>query len=105
MRSPSHLMRRPTSSSGLQPKDQTPVTITWTKYRGPGAVKFDAERPKVEAVPGGKAPFSGKAVTTVTFSEPGDYMLHATVNDSSGPGGGGFQCCWTTGIVKVSVAP
>jgi hypothetical protein len=94
-----------TSSSGLQPKDQTPVTITWTKYRGPGAVTFDAERPKVESVPGGKAVFSGKAVTTVTFSEPGDYMLHATVNDSSGPGGGGFQCCWTTGIVKVSVAP
>jgi len=94
-----------TTASGLQPKDQVPVTITWTKYRGPGAVKFDPERPKFEAVAGGKAAFSGKAVTTVTFSEPGDYMLHATVNDSSGPGGGGFQCCWTTGIVKVSVAP
>ena len=66
---------------------------------------FDSERPKVEAVTGGKGAFSGKAVTTVTFSEPGDYMLHATINDLSGVGGGGFQCCWTTGLVKVSVAP
>jgi hypothetical protein len=95
-----------TSSSGLQPKDlSAPVTVIWTKYRGSGAVKFESDRPKVEAVNGGQGVFNGKAVTTVTFSEPGDYMLHATVNDLSGPGGGGFQCCWTTGVVKVSVAP
>jgi hypothetical protein len=95
-----------TSSSGLPPRAlDTPVTLTWGKYRGPGAVKFESERPKVEAVTTGKGMFSGKAVTTVTFSEPGDYMLHATVNDFSGAGGGGFQCCWTTGLVKVSVAP
>jgi len=95
-----------TSSSGLPPRAlDSPVTITWTKYRGSGGVTFDSERPKVEAVTGGKGAFSGKAVTTVTFSEPGDYMLHATINDLSGVGGGGFQCCWTTGLVKVSVAP
>ena len=95
-----------TSSSGLRPRDlETRVTITWTKYRGSGAVKFDNERPKVEAVDGGKGAFNGKAVTTVTFTEPGNYMLHATVNDYSGAGGGGFQCCWTTGLVKVSVGP
>jgi hypothetical protein len=67
-----------------------PVTITWTKYRGPGAVKFDIERPKFEAVPG-QSRLSGKAVTTVTFSEPGDYMLHATMNDSSAPAAAGFS--------------
>ena len=95
-----------TSSSGLPPRAlDMPVTVTWTKYRGSGAVKFESERPKVEAAAGGKGAFNGKAVTTVTFSDPGDYMLHATVNDLSGPGGGGFQCCWTTGLVKVSVAP
>jgi hypothetical protein len=32
-------------------------------------------------------------------------MLHVTVNDLSGQGGDGFQCCWTTALVKVSVAP
>ena len=41
----------------------------------------------------GKAPFSGKATTTVKFSEPGDYILHVTANDYSGEGGGGFVCC------------
>ena len=49
--------------------------------------------------------FSGKATTNVTFAEVGDYVLHVTVNDYSGDGGGGFQCCWTTGLVKVSVTP
>ena len=49
------------------------------------------------------AAFSGKATTNIRFSEPGDYVLHVTANDYSGEGGGGFQCCWTTGLVKVSV--
>jgi hypothetical protein len=102
------------TSSGLRPKDlDTPVTVAWTKYRGSGAVKFDTTRPKVvrtarggdKGPGGGKEAFNGMAATTVTFSEPGDYMLHVTVNDLSGVGGDGFQCCWTTGLVKVSVAP
>jgi hypothetical protein len=41
--------------------------------------------------------------TTVTFSEPGEYVVLVTANDYSGEGGSGFQCCWTTGQVKVSV--
>jgi hypothetical protein len=31
--------------------------------------------------------------------------LHANINDYSGEGGGGFQCCWTYGTVSVSVKP
>ena len=64
-------------------------------------------RPKFEALKGGKPdePYSGKASTTVKFSQTGDYVLHVTVNDYSGDGGGGFQCCWTNGLVKVSVKP
>jgi hypothetical protein len=49
--------------------------------------------------------FTGKATTTATFSDPGDYVLHVVANDSSGEGGRGFQCCWTNGQVKVSVKP
>jgi hypothetical protein len=41
----------------------------------------------------------------VKFGEPGDYVLHVTANDYSGEGGGGFVCCWTTAMVKVSVSP
>jgi hypothetical protein len=84
-----------------------PVTLTWSKYRGPGKVTFDKARPTVEKLPAADAnnPFSGKATTNVKFSEAGDYVLHVTANDYSGVGGGGFQCCWTTGLVKVSVKP
>jgi len=82
-----------------------PVTLTWSKYRGPGAVTFDKAKPVVEKLPvqSENAAFSGRATTNVRFSESGDYVLHVTVNDYSGEGGGGFQCCWTTGLVKVSV--
>jgi hypothetical protein len=88
--------------------DRPPVTLLWSKYRGPAVVKFDKANPPVE--PLGTAGdesqgFSGKATTSVTFSEAGDYVLHVTVNDYSGDGGGGFQCCWTTSLVKVSVTP
>jgi hypothetical protein len=84
------------------------VTLTWTKFRGPGEVHFSSERPKVEktefkAPPG--ATFTGKAATTATFSEAGDYVLEVAANDISGVGGQGFQCCWSTAQVKVSVKP
>jgi len=80
-----------------------PVVIRWSKYRGPGAVTFDKARPDVEKLPTGEAAFNGTATTSVTFAEPGEYVLHVIVNDYSGDGGGGFGCCWTTGLVKVSV--
>ena len=85
-----------------------PVTLVWSKYRGPGSVTFDKSRPAVEplaATGNENGAFSGKATTNVKFSEAGDYVLHVTANDYSGDGGGGFQCCWTTGLVKVSVTP
>ncbi len=97
-----------TTSSGARPRNPTaPVTLRWIKYRGPGNVVFSADRPEVEKIErkGVAAPFSGKASTTVTFSEPGEYWLHVTANDYSGEGGAGFQCCWTNGLVKVSVQP
>lgn len=82
-----------------------PVNVTLSKYRGPGVVTFGTAKPKFDALNGGKVdePYSGKASTTVTFSEPGDYMLHVTANDYSGNGGGGSVCCWTTAIVNVNV--
>jgi hypothetical protein len=85
--------------------DRPPVTLLWSKYRGPGTVKFDKANPKAEGAASEAQGFNGKATTNITFSEPGDYVLHVTVNDFSGDGGGGFQCCWTTGLVKVSVKP
>jgi len=82
-----------------------PVTVTISKYRGPGAVSVADARAKMTTLKGGNPdePYSGKASTTVTFATAGDYMLHVTANDFSGNGGGGSVCCWTTAIVKVAV--
>ena len=84
-----------------------PVEFRWSKYRGPGAVTFDKAHPTTEVLEGGavNVPFRGTATTTARFSEPGEYMLHATVNDYSGEGGGGEVCCWTTALMKVTVTP
>lgn len=95
-----------TSSSSARPKGLgPPVTLRWVMYRGPKPVAFDNDRPAVEKynLPDRHAAFSGKATTTVTFPESGDYVLHVTANDYSGEGGAGFQCCWTTGQLRVSV--
>ena len=74
-----------------------PVRLSWHKYRGPGEVKFADSTVKIDAAAG------GKAVTTATFGAPGEYMLRAQANDRTGEGGGGFQCCWTSAMVKVAV--
>jgi len=88
-------------------KPAPPVNMTWSKYRGPGTVTFDKVKPPFETLAGGNVgqPYRGKGATTAKFSEPGEYLLHATVNDYTGDGGGGEVCCWTTAIAKVTVTP
>jgi hypothetical protein len=82
-----------------------PVTVFWSHFRGAGKVTFDKARPEMQKLAGGNIgePFRGKYSTTARFSAPGEYLLHVAVNDYSGEGGGGEVCCWTTGIVKVTV--
>lgn len=95
-----------TSGSNAQPRSlPPPVELEWSKYRGPGDVKFDARSPKVKIDAGGPVgvEFRGSAVTNVTFSAPGDYVLHLNVDDFSGRGSGETGCCWTTALVKVNV--
>jgi hypothetical protein len=91
---------------GAERPKTPPIAVTWNKFRGPGAVVFSAEKPSIDdadfAAPA-KTTVHGKASTTATFSEPGDYILHAVANDWTGEGGRGFQCCWTNAQVKVSV--
>src|SRR5260370_25066 len=88
---------------GLSPRFKLPpVTLRGSKFRGPGMVTFSNARPQVEKTEG-KAPFNGTSKTTATFSEAGDYVLLVVANDFSGEGGRGFQCCWTTVALKVSV--
>jgi hypothetical protein len=81
------------------PMPGPPVAVTWTLQRGDGEVVFAEVKPKVDMSAG------GKTTTTATFSKPGEYVLRVQGNDSSGEGGGGFQCCWTSAFVKVTVKP
>ena len=75
-----------------------PVKVSWSTHRGPGEVTFENAEPEVSKE-------DGTAMTTATFSEPGDYVLRLQANDNSGNGGGGSQCCWTNAHVQVTISP
>lgn len=87
------------TDDGLPRRNGKPagMTVLWAKYRGPGDVQFSSREEKLA---------DGRATTTATFSEPGEYILHAVVDDGSGEAAGnfGYHCCWTNADVKVSVA-
>ena len=72
------------------------MTMDWVKYRGPGSVKFDPTRAKIEG---------GQASTVANFSQPGEYILQVVVDDGSGEVSGnfGYHCCWTNVEIKVTV--
>ena len=70
------------------------LSVTWSVYRGgPGNVAFANAAPPIEG---------GRASTTATFSEPGQYTLRVRASDGSRPSG--TFCCWTHGYVIVDVA-
>jgi hypothetical protein len=93
-----------TSGTSAPPSAQrAPASVRWSKYRGPGNVTFDKARPELEKLSQAEGMYSARATTNATFSEAGDYVLHVTANDYSGDGGGGFGCCWTTALLKVTV--
>src|SRR5262245_35227164 len=90
---------------------QDPIRVTWYKHRGPAGdnLKFDSTTPMVvadaEVVKMFEKPgdYTGKAITKATFSEAGEYWLRAQINDATGNGGGGDQCCWSNVLIKVNV--
>ena len=86
--------RRP----GRRNQERPPLGAYWSKFRGPGGVSFESAEPEVPET-------GGEVMTTAVFDTPGEYILHAEITDTTGKGGGGSQCCWTTAHVKVSVSP
>jgi hypothetical protein len=78
--------------------ESTPIgmTVEWAKYRGPGTVTWSAQKQPLA---------NGRAAVTASFSEPGEYLLLAVVDDGSGESAGnfGYHCCWTNVQVKVAV--
>ena len=89
-----------TSDDGIRaPEARRParnVSVVWSKFRGPGDVTFDKADPSIDEK-------TGRSQTAASFSAPGEYILRVQVNDATGEGGGGFQCCWTNAHVKVTV--
>ena len=73
--------------------------VVWSTYRGAGTVTLSDASPAIDE--------TGKAVTTATFSEQGEYVLRVLAWDDSGGQSaimaGGFFCCWTNGFVTVQV--
>jgi hypothetical protein len=92
--------RQQTASDGEAPNLLAGPNVRWSKYRGPSTVKFSTT-----IVPWA----AGKATTTATFSEPGEYVIQALADDGSvlgqsqGQNVPGYSCCWTTGHIKVTV--
>jgi hypothetical protein len=87
------------SDDGLPPppkrgpsRSQNPqgLALSWQVYRGSGAVKFSDAAP---------VPEQGKIHTTVTFSQPGEYVLHLLAVDSRTAA----RCCWTNAYIRVTV--
>jgi hypothetical protein len=84
------------SDDGL-PKSQPPrvtggLSVQWSKYRGPGHVTFNPVKVSVK---------NAAASTTAGFSDPGVYVIQATVDDGSA--GFGEYCCWTNVSMTVVV--
>jgi len=91
-------------ASGATEAARTPppdITVIWRKHSGPGDVAFAHGR--IPLVTKRDPNVFLEASTTATFSAPGEYVVRAQVNDTSGDGGGGEQCCWTTALVRVTV--
>ena len=86
------------TDDGLPTRAGKPIgmTVLWAKYRGPGDVVFSAARAKL---------VNGVATTTATFSEPGEYIVQAVVDDGSGESAGqfGYHCCWTDAQLSLKV--
>jgi len=105
-----------------------PLRVVWFKLQGPGRVEYtrhesnplpeeeeevdaaggggggddddDPPEPEVITLPEGH----GVARVIATFSEPGEYLMLARVDNwSATDSSSGSQCCWTNGYVRVSV--
>ena len=68
--------RGPKSQAMVDPRAAaaTGLAVTWLHWRGPGTVTFDPRTPEIGA--------DGRAVTRVSFSAPGAYVLQAVADDT-----------------------
>jgi hypothetical protein len=93
-----------------------PVHTVWSKYQGPvGEVTFTRHPSSPEPMGGGRGGPPGPEVVTIAesrgtvrvnaaFSAPGEYVIHAQVDNWGAPdSSAGDQCCWTNAYQRVVV--
>lgn len=107
-------------------REAVPVRVQWFRHQGPGEVEFirhenhplpepeeeeDEEDSPFPSSPPGPEEITleegfGTAYVLATFSEPGEYVLRAQVDNWDAPdSSSGDQCCWTNGFLRVNVTP
>ena len=69
------------------------TTLTWYHHQGPAEASFSQKAIDIGS--------SGEVTTTVTFSEPGDYVFRATALEHLGALM--QHCCWTNAYARVTV--
>lgn len=80
-------------SIGVDLLSRPGTTLTWYHHQGPAEVDFSQKAIEVDS--------SGEVTTTVTFSEPGDYVFRATALEHLGALM--QHCCWTNAYARVTV--
>ncbi|HET9949336.1 MAG TPA: hypothetical protein VFQ22_10485 [Longimicrobiales bacterium] len=105
-------------------REPTALRVIWTPYQAPEGAKVEFTRhpstPAPEEPEGGRGGFpragragpesimvpSGEGTVRVnaTFSMPGEYIVHAQVDNWRVPDSSSAdQCCWSNGFVRVNV--
>jgi hypothetical protein len=87
-----------TSAAARQATGSAPMVIRWSRFRGPGIVRFTDPTPPVDAAAG------GRATTNATFLAAGEYVMRGQTSRGAADGPSGPPCCWTGALVKVTVA-
>lgn len=111
-------VRDPANPLFAKPLD---TRVMWYKHQGPGAVAFTEHAstpfmttpdkslrnampasPARIAIPEGKGP----ARVIATFSEPGEYLIRARLDNWNASDSDGFdQCCWSNAFQRIRVTP
>ena len=101
------------------------IRVVWSQLQGPGRVEYtwhesnpepeeeeeEDDSPAAQFRRGPSGPQviplgegRGTARVIATFTEPGEYLMRARVdNFGAADSGDGDQCCWTNGYVRVTV--
>jgi hypothetical protein len=108
------------------PRFQKPLTLrtTFIRHQGPGSIVFSKHEAHAQPIEEDMSPRAvrlrgqvGPEVVTLqqpagtahiyaTFSEPGEYIVRARIDNWNAPdSSAGNQCCWTNVFQRITVVP